>query len=240
MKKFICIFLLLAFFFTFLAACDNSDANKDGGVASQVTDEYLDADGNYVPRFEVIDWEGREFSIIVRGEAYGTYQSDDFTTESELYGELIEDAVKKRNDKVETTYNVKINVEKTDDVLGKVRLACSSSLDTYDAIMPSLRELSSLAAEGYLWDLTQIENFDKNAPWYDQNCSEAFAIQDQIFFTTGDITILNKVNTPHILFNKEMASKYFSEVDMYQLVRDKKWTFDAMVEYASSVSSIDS
>ena len=129
MKRFLSIFLLLVFSFTFLVACDSSDANSDG-AATQVTDEYIDADGNYVPRFEVKDWEGREFSIIVRGEAYGTYQSDDFTTESELYGELIEDAVKKRNDKVETTYNVKINVEKTDDVLGKVRLACSYSLDT--------------------------------------------------------------------------------------------------------------
>ena len=242
MKRLICILLLLALSFTFMVACDGSknDGNNGDGAAGQVNDEYMDEDGNYIPRFEVKDWEGRDFNIIVRGESYGTYQSDDFTTKSELYGELIEDAVKKRNDKVETTYNVKINVEKTDDVLGKVRLACSSSLDTYDAIMPSLRELSSLASEGYLWDLTELENFDIDAPWYDKNCTDAFAIQDKIFFTTGDITILNKVNTPHILFNKEMASKHFPEEDFYQLVRDNKWTFDKMVESAQEVASISS
>ena len=239
MKRFICILLVLIFAFTFMVACDNSEGNDTSNVAGgAVNDEYIDADGNYVPRLEVQDWGGREFSIIVRGEAYGTYQSDDFTTESELYGELIEDAVQRRNDTVERLYNVKIAVEKTDDVLGKVRLACSSSLPTYDAVMPSLSELATLATEGYLWDLTELKNFDQNAPWYDQNCSEAFAIQDQIFFTTGDITILNKVNTPHVLFNKEMAAKYFPEEDFYQLVRDKKWTFDKLVESAKSVASI--
>ena len=198
----------------------------------------MNSDGNYVPRHEVKDLNGRTFTIIVRGSAAGTYQSDDFTTESDLYGELIEDAVKRRNDMVEQLYNVTLNVIKSDSYYNDILLDCQSNLGTYDAIMPTLSQLSLLAGQGYLYDLESLENFDTEAPWYDKNCTEAFSISNQLYFTTGDITILNKVNTPSILFNKDMAKKYFPEKDFYQLARDKEWTFDVLVECAKEVASL--
>ncbi|MBR5858957.1 MAG: hypothetical protein IKZ05_03455, partial [Clostridia bacterium] len=120
-----------------------------------------------------------------------------------------------------------------------VLLDCQSNLGTYDAVMPSLSELSKLASQGYLYDLSSIEGFDMDAPWYDKNCTDAFSIKNHVYFTTGDITILNKVNTPSILFNKDMVAKYFPEEDFYQLVRDKQWTFDKLVESAMFVANIN-
>ncbi len=239
MKRTITIFLLLALALTCLVACKGEDENSEAvSVGGNTQSVYQDADGNYVPKHEVKDMQGRTFTVIVRGSAYGTYQSDDFTTESELYGELIDDAVKRRNDMVERLYNIQLDVIRSDSVYNDVLLDCQSNLGTYDAIMPSLSELSSFASQGYLYDLASLENFDLNAPWYDENCTDAFSIDDQVYFTTGDITILNKVNTPSVLFNKEMAKKYFPDQDFYQLVRDKKWTFDKLVECGSTVASI--
>lgn len=240
MKRVVTIFLLLVLMCTCLVACksdeETSDATSSGN--QNVTDEYLDADGNYVPRHEVKDMQGKKFTIIVRGPVFGTYQSDDFTTESELYGELIDEAVQRRNDTVERLYNVELDVIKSDTIYNDILLDCQSSLGSFDAIMPSLSDLSNLAFEGYLYDLNTLDSIDINAPWYDKNCTDAFAVNDQIFFTTGDITILNKVNTPSVLFNKEMAAKYFPDTDFYQLVRDKEWTFDKLVESAKAVTSI--
>lgn len=239
MKRFVTLLLLFVMLLTCLVSCKGGEDNSGSmslGETSQ--SEYQDAEGNYVPRHEVKDFEGKEFSIIVRGPAYGTYQSDDFTTESELYGELIDDAVKRRNDTVERLYGITINVTRSDKVYNDVLLDCQSNLGTYDAVMPSLSELSRFASDGYLYELTSLNNFDINAPWYDKNCTEAFSIGNKVYFTTGDITILNKVNTPSILFNKEMASKYFPEEDFYQLVRDNKWTFDKLIESAKTVNSI--
>ena len=50
--------------------------------------------------------------------------------------------------------------------------------------------------------------------------------------TTGDISIMQKVVSSCILFNKEMYAELCFETygDMYQLVRDGKWTFDTMHE----------
>lgn len=238
MKRFftliICAIMILCF-----TACDGSETDTSVSTGGEVSrNDYVDADGNYVPKHEVKNMEQRDFTIIVRGAQFGTYQSDDFTTESQLYGELLNDAVKRRNDAVETLYNVNLEVVKSDTINNDILLDCQSSLGEYDAIMPTLSYLSNLASQGYLYELSAIEAFDENAPWYDQNCSKAFSINNKLYFTTGDITILNKVNTPSILFNKEMAAKYFPETDFYQLVRDKQWTFDVLVESAKKVASL--
>lgn len=238
MKRFSAIFVLLALTLTCLVACQGGEdeISSNESLGEVVATEYVNSDGNYVPGHEVKDMKDKTFTIIVRGASAGTYQSDDFTTDSELYGELLNEAVQKRNDMVEELYNVTLNVVKSDSITSDILLDCQSSLGSYDAIMPTLSSLSTLAGEGYLFDLKTLDNFDENAPWYDQNCSEAFSINDQLYFTTGDITILNKVNTPSILFNKEMAKKYFPEEDFYQLARDKQWTFDKLVESAKEVA----
>ncbi len=256
MKKLISIMLLLAMSFTLLCACSSGDDASGGNNGNNSIDigtgpvdldkddipeshlPYINEDGNYVPLHEVKNMDGRTFTIIVRGSVSGTYQSDDFTTNSELYGDLINEAVRKRNDTVETLYNVTLDIRKEDEINKLISLDCMSTTGEYDAVMPTLAYLSTLAAEGYLWDLTALDNFDENAPWYDANCSKAFSFNNKLYFTTGDITILNKVCTPSILFNKEMAQKYYPDVDLYQLVRDKKWTFDKMVELASGVDNI--
>ena len=242
MKRIVTFLLLVALALSVLTACNTGENNESsavsvGGTNNNTTNEYKDVDGNYVPKHEVRDMDGRLFTIIVRGSAFGTYQSDDFTTESELYGDLINDAVKKRNDKIEELYNVKLDVIKSDTIDNDIRLDCTSNLGTYDAIMPSLPALATFASERYLVDLTTLENFDENAPWYEQSCSKAFSFGDKLYFTTGDITILNKVCTPSVLFNKEMAQKY-NMPDLYKLVESKEWTFDKMVELAKQVNNI--
>lgn len=240
MKRLISILVLIALSLTVLAACDNSGNNTSGTVSGGVGDstgDYRDADGNYVPNHQVQDMGGKLFTIIVRGAKFGTYQSDDFTTNSELYGELIGDAVKKRNEKVEALYNVQLDVIKSDSINDDIRLDCASNLGTYDAIMPTLPALAGFAAEEYLVDLYTLDNFDENAPWYSKNCSDAFSFGNKLYFTTGDITILNKVNTPSILFNKEMAQTY-NMPDLYELVDNKQWTFDKMIELAKQVNNI--
>lgn len=239
MKRTLAIFLLVTLVLFSFVACSSEEegVNNDSSVAGDASAEESQTDELYVPNHEVKDLGGRTFTIIVIG-GEGTYISDDFTTESQMYGELIDDAVKKRNDMVEKLYNVTLDVVKSETINQDVLLDCQSNLGTYDAIMPSLKYLSSLASQEYLYELTDIEGFDINAPWYDKNCTEAFSINNKVFFTTGDLTILNKVNTPSVLFNKEMANKYFPETDFYQLVRDNKWTFDKLVECGKAVANI--
>lgn len=241
MKRFVCLLLVAVMSVTLLCACNKSETESSqpatSGAQSETDSKYVDENGQYRPLAPAEKQNGRTFTIIVRGAIAGTYQSDDFTTDSEMYGDLLNNAVAERNNKVEELYGVELVVLKSDTINEDIRLDCASSLGSYDAIMPTLPFLSVLASEGYLLDLRTVEGFDLEAPWWDSNCTEAFSISNKVYFTTGDITILNKVCTPSILFNKPMITSYNLE-NPYDLVKEKKWTFEKMLEMARSVNKI--
>lgn len=247
MKKFIALALLAVMMLTCLVACNkDEDVSVGDGSSTSTTSGSTDAEkdwkdaetGKYVPKHEVrkAEYVNKTFTVAVRG-GDGTYSSDDFTTNSTMYGELIDNAVKTRNEKVEELYGVKLEVVKEQNINELILNDCSSGTGLYDLIMPTLPSLSSLARQDYLIDLSTLENFYKDAPWYSQNCTEAFSFNNKIYFTTGDLTILPKVCTPSILFNKEMASKN-DLGDLYSLVDNKEWTFDKMIEMAQKVAVI--
>ncbi len=255
MKKIISIILALLLVSVLFVSCAESgseeskpaqsteDPGKDtsGSDVSEETSKspaspYVDENGNYVITNEIQNFGGEEFSIIVRGAISGTYQSDDFTTGSELYGETLDVAVTDRNRKVEETYGVTLKIYKNDNIHNDIVTDISGGTQLYDAIMPTLTSLATLAADGNLIDLATLDAIHLDAPWYDENCTEAMSINNQYFFTTGDITILNKVNTSSILFNKEMIVTKGLE-DPYQLVRDHQWTYDKMKEMAKQVTA---
>ncbi|MBQ0110250.1 MAG: hypothetical protein KBS44_08255 [Clostridiales bacterium] len=208
MKKLIAVILLLAMCVTALVACggDNDESSQsDVSVEPSEESEYINEEGLYTPRFPVEDCSDKTFTIIVRGPKAGTYRSDDFTTDSELYGELLNDAVQKRNDKIEELYHVTLDVVQSDTINDDIRNDNIANLGTYDAIMPTLPSLATFSAENLLIDLRTLNHFDEKAPWYDKHLNEAFSFNNKLYFTTGDITILNKVNTPSVLFSKELV-----------------------------------
>lgn len=261
MKKLLCLMLVVLLCAAMFAACtDNGDTDESKADQSTPTqsensenqskevsdtsnpddDPYLGQDGIYRITNQIIDWEEREFAVIVRGVGAGTYQSDDFTTGSELYGDTLDNAVTQRNQVIEEKYNVKIKVYKSDltgsdPILSNIRSAIESGLNTYDAVMPAIPGLTVLALEGGLYDLTQFDYINLDAPWYDKDANETFSIGNKLFFTTGDITILNKVCSISMLFNKQLIETYGLD-NPYDLVKEHKWTYDKVIQMAKAVT----
>ena len=253
MKRIIALLLMALLCLSVLAACQNGDQSESSAqveskpdesskAAADANSEWKDEKGNWKPKQAVKDLSDKTFRIIVRGKSAGTYQSDDFTfgedNDDGLYGDNLDNAVKDRNNMVEQIYHVTLEVDKNDSITSVVRNDIESMTGDYDAIMPTMNVLADLASEDGLVDLTTIADFDINAPWYDKNATEAFSIRNAVYFTTGDITILNKVCSPSMLFNKDMIGVYNLE-SPYDLVRSKEWTFDKMISMAKSVASID-
>ncbi|MDD4165126.1 MAG: extracellular solute-binding protein [Eubacteriales bacterium] len=243
MKKLFCFLLLIAIFSTMLFSCDtgvvdNKSTDTVSKEESKKVDEFINEQGRYTPRIEYKDWEERTFNILVRGEAAATYQSEDFTTNSVLYGDNLNKAVLDRNNYVQETYNVVINPIKSDTINQDFANEALAMTGAYDAIMPTLASLARFAQDGYLYDLNDLEYITLEAPWYDKNANDAFSIQNKLFFTTGDITILNKVCTPSVLFNKQMITDLNLD-NPYELVNNHEWTFDKMVQMAKQATMIN-
>ena len=248
MKRLAALLAVILFALSALAACNTGtgESRAESAAQGQSADvsadpdaQWKDAEGKWTPKQPVKDMGNRTFTICVRGSAVGTYQSDDFTTDGTLYGEVLNNAVAERNNKVEEIYHVILNVEKIDDYITQIRLDTESQTQLFDAIMPSLKDLAVLAGEDGLYELTSIEGFDLSAPWYDENATKAFSIKNKVYFTTGDITILNKVCAPSILFNKEMIKTYGLE-NPYDLVKERQWTFDKLVSMGKAVADVSS
>ena len=244
----ICVLLLLSMIAVLVACGDDGEgsnatnSNNTSGTTSTADpgSEYMDADGRYVPKLGVKDdYKGRSFNILVVGDA-GTYQSDDFTTEQGEsgidYGNSYYDAVANRNNMVEEKYGVELIVSKEKDAASLASQDAVAGTMLYDAVLLNVGNMTTLARDGYLCDLNQLENIDTDAPWWDAGANEAYSIGEKLFFTTGDITIMNKANTWSVLFNKQMITDYQLE-SPYDLFKEGKWTFDKMMEMAEAVSN---
>ena len=210
-----------------------STAEDESTATSETPDEpYTDGKGIYVTDLDKTKYAGQTFNIIVRGESAAIYQSDDFIVgNTEYYGDNLVDAVDRKNKAVEEQYGVTLEVYKDNNIVNSALLDLQSGTQLYDAIMPTLPQLAAWAKEGYLYDLTELENMHLDAPWYSQYANEAFSIANHIYFTTGDITILNKVNTPSMLFNMDYAEE-LQLPNLYDIVKAGDWTYDKMMEYA--------
>ncbi len=248
LARLLCVFLAMGILVC-LAACDSSesDTSSSSSGAGSLSEsgneaaEYQDADGSYIPKIGVLDqYKGQTFSILVVGESQTTYQSDDFTTQAGSggidYGDAYYTEVQARNDKIEELYDVKLEVYKENDFVNAAREDAISGTQLYDAMILTVTTMTALAQDDYLCDLRSLSNFDADAPWWDASANEAYSVGGKLYFTTGDITIMNKANTWSILFNKDMISDNNLE-SPYDLFYNGTWTFDKMCEMAQQANT---
>ncbi len=248
LKQVLCVLLAVGMLVC-LAACGGSSANTDTSSDGKDTSatgstspdaEYKNEEGKYAPKKGVLEeYKDRTFSVLVIGDP-GTYQSDDFTLEAGEggidYGNTFYEQVKLRNDEVAETYGVTLEVHKEKDTFTKASQDVLSNTQLYDAVVLTVGSMSSLAQQGYLTDLLTLSNFDANAPWWDESANKAYTVRNKLYFSTGDITIMNKANVWSILFNKDIIRDSNLE-SPYDLVKNGTWTFDKMCEMAQTVNT---
>ncbi len=211
----------------------NGGSTDNGPDANSI---YLDANKLYtvenlgMPAFNFTE---TTFTVCVYNNvAQPTYYSEEI-----IPLESSDDALKKgvgdRNDLIEQNYGVKVDAYAVDNVAETLRTDAAAGTAAYDAAMPFMGTAAALAQDGNFYNLYDFADYiHLDAPWWDQNANENLSIAGKLYFTTGDISIMQKIVSSGILFNKEMYRDICQETygDMYQLVRDGKWTLDTMYE----------
>ena len=218
---------------------DTSSAGSAGTVSkdpNQENSKYLDENGMYtlanmnMPEF---NFSHDTFTVCVYSDKIqDTYHSEEIEP-IESTDDALRKAVLDRNGLVEEQYGVTVKAFAVDDVVTTLKQDTAAGLATYDAAMPFMGRAATLAQEGNFYNLYDFaEYIHLDAPWWDQKANENLSIAGKLYFTTGDISIMQKVVSSCILFNKEIYNEVCLNTygDMYQLVRDGKWTFDTMHE----------
>ena len=236
-KKFTALTLLMALLLS--VGC-----GSQGGSQNETTvgGETTLSDTTAEPEITIPDYklnlDGADFTILYFDAVeFCGWSSDipcDVDTE-ETNGDLLNDAVYDRNRRIEEMYNLKIKTQKkTGDVYSVLEKSVMSASGEYDAAFVRQQGLSNPVSNGYLAELTDLLDFDK--PWWDEKSLEGFGVAGKTYAIAGDVTFMDKLCDIVIFFNKNMAEDY-QLGDIYQMVIDKKWTFEEMKKMCERVSA---
>lgn len=238
MRKSISIILLFVLIVTLIVSCgDTSQQNTPLDTTTVPDAETVNEDTN-VQKIELptFDYEGHVFTVLTREDTASstTWDVIDIVAKEQT-GELINDAVYKRNLVIEEKYNVTIDQHKIDggQITSTVSNVVMAGDSAYDAVMTHVEHSCSMMLNGSLMDISNAPYLDFTQPWWDKNIMEEVSFSGKIFFATGDICLNDDKATWGIVFNKKIAEDY-NVPNLYELVRNGDWTIDKLYEYSST------
>jgi len=248
MKKIIAVLLLVCMLIPVMASCGEkkpsgdvttpsasvTTAGPDGEVTTATPETTVWPD---VP--EDIDYEDYEFTVLACTASSIAFQ--DFSIENTDY-DVVNDAIFKRNSEAEETLGIVIATHEEygnvfSDGIGTtvMRQNFTAAESLYDLCALSTWHASNCASLGYLVDLNEVPYIDLTQSWWDQRANIDLGIGGKMFYSNGDIGITDNFATHCILFSKPLAEEKGIK-DIYELVLDKKWTWDKLEEYVLMVS----
>ena len=176
------------------------------------------------------DFGGSPFRIAAQ-DAPWLYVLYDVPEET---GEVINDAVYKRNRKIEERFNVEI-VQNLVDVSpgGVVRKNAKAGIAAYELYLPVDRDALTFGADGIIYRLSDIPNVDIARPYYSQLLNRCLTIGGDLYFAYGSFNLSVYDYTHLLLFNKKMV-KDLGLVSPYDFVESGNWTYDKYAEMAKA------
>ncbi|MCL2774075.1 MAG: hypothetical protein FWD71_12085 [Oscillospiraceae bacterium] len=238
------LIFLLVFIFVVqsFSACSSKNSNNNNNEtndgenttsadsSAETTEQAISDD---VPE---LNFNGETVSIL-----YRDYMQYEVTAEAEN-GDVINDAVYRRNAKIEDRFNIKFNMISTkgawdykDDFENKVKNSVSAGDNEFEIIDGYAAYILELTFGGYLnnWKDIPYIGFDK--PWWNQNFINEMTINGKLYFLTGDLALSTIWESNALFFNKVMWQNYGFE-NPYNMVKAGKWTLDNMAQITRQVS----
>ncbi|MCL1858152.1 MAG: hypothetical protein FWF92_02830 [Oscillospiraceae bacterium] len=244
--KIILIILIISMVFT-MFSCSTPDSGKNEVTPDNPAGNDTPADGEpaksepateaeipFPYEDESIDLGGATFKILIDKQWSGnSLDIEDYDIE-EMNGEVLNDAIYKRNLLIEELYNLKFEgVHANDTVESAMTKTVKAAMDEYAAVAPRLMNAAKFAAKGY-----GINVFDTaltlDAPWWDQNIINDTSIGGAAYFFSGDIFIKHYDGIGLLMFNKRLLGDLGLE-SPYKLVEENKWTIDKFSEMVKGV-----
>jgi len=233
-----------------LAACDggktpaettgSSDTTASGAQNTDVpvdTSDLSEAEKRALVDDELpdgVDLDGRKFVIVTMDTTKEYYIAEDQT------GVALNDAIYDRNNTVELDYGVEID---TLTYSGSAatraaveQLITAGDTEAFDVVSYHLVANSATAVAGWYHNWYDVPYVDFEKPWWADSNINDLTINGKSFVALGDMNITSIRNIWCYVLNKKIAAD--ADVgDLYQLVRDGKWTIGKVEELAATVSN---
>ncbi|MDD4773923.1 MAG: ABC transporter substrate-binding protein [Eubacteriales bacterium] len=200
------------------AACAEQSKNTDAPETSETIVQETEGVRENVPES---NFDGALYRVHVRTGGFGS----EFFAEDET-GDVVNDAVFKRNLAVEERFNIKFDFIQNDDETLKTIYA---NEDAYELIIPHARVGFADVLAGVYMDWSHLAYVDLDKPWWNQDAKTEFTIEGKLYGMIGQLSYQNLGLTFGMFFNKNLFDDYNIEYP-YQSVSDGTWTFEKMAE----------
>lgn len=215
-----------------LISCGDSTTvttvTSDNAVpVTELTETTID-DGR-LPAPAVVDMNGAELRILNSTPESFNWATTTILVE-EADGDILNDALFNRERKVEELYNCAI-VELPEinaEMQTKIPNAVAAGDKYFDTAMLFDASVSSILLKDCLMSWDEIENLDLSNPWWDNAATKEYNFGGIQAAVSGAYSLYN-YSTRHVyVFNNKMMAELDVEDDIYEMVREGKWTVDEM------------
>ncbi len=216
-----------------LAACNSTPKDNhttDSSAGESSAEETIEEYTGPVPQLPTVTFPNTEFLFL----AYdGNYKDIDLAN-SESNGEVLQEAILKRNLAIEDKYQIDIKQEQvpTDQMYNHMYNLSAAGSVPYHAIVSASMIAFNMSTEGLLLDLNnEVPYIDLNAAWWDQGTRNNLSIKNKLYYVANSMTLTTNEYTWVAMFNKKMLSDIgLSDSDIYGYVKDGTWTLDKYYE----------
>ena len=232
MKKLLLMMLVLCMVLP-LAACKGKGNN--GGASTTPSGDVSQGTGDaYLDSLPSRDYGTYEFQVLCTTQTKGFY---DVTAEDK---DPISEAVFRRNAAVEDRYNVifkhtPLDGNKTGEKEFATTIRTSCNMDKgFDLIVGQQYYCLPAATEGNLQDLSNSQYIHWDEDWYSSKINENASVNGKTYGASGTYIMSQISYAMATLYCKELWDALDTDIDLYQLVRDKKWTYEVLYEYSAN------
>lgn len=193
---------------------------------TELASKNLPADLNY--KNETVVFLSRDYTFV-----------EDELTVDDLNGAMINDAIYRRNEKVQSQLGVvfeSMKVTGSDNyvISNELRNAANSGETYFDIIANSTYSTIMYTGENILLDLTECEYIDLDAVYWSQGFNESASIGDAQYLATGAIALSLFRYMFVTFYNKNLLADAQYE-NLYDVVDDKRWTLDYQIQLSKDL-----
>ena len=238
--KILSLLLALLMVVPLIIACGKDDEAADNKDEVSTSGLNFDEGAVYLDNLPALDYDGAVITIATRDR--DNYKRD---FAAELNGDVLGDAVYKRNMAVQERLNVEFQyaVLSTAESAGApdlvIRNETMSGNDTFDIAQVRCYDAVEMVLENIYMNVAELEYLEFDQPWWFGQLMNDLSIGDQRrYLMLGDLSIGTFYGASCYYFNKDLYSSNIGDPsELYQLVVDGKWTLEQLKTYSSVVYS---
>lgn len=158
--------------------------------------------------------------------------------ETDDESDIVNEAVWRRNLKMEERLGLKVEIAtgaKTGygEFNSTVKNSVTAGSDDYDILAGHTRFNINLAAEGILKNLNKVNYIDLDQSYWSKSYNDSISYHDIHYWATGDLTLEYTKFIYCMFVNSVMWNDHFSDINIYDVVKEGNWTLDALNTYAT-------